>query len=119
MAEKRKIRVLAIEDDPFCVAIYRHYGEKMKAVSLEIQRSVALEESFDFLDKNREIDIIFLDYLLHTTFAGLEILQHIRAKGVTGPVLGVEMLSHEEAVGIMAQEKDKFDPRIWEVFLSH
>ena len=56
MEEKRKVKVLAIEDDPFCVAVYKHYGEKMRKLFLDVHHTVTLEESLSFLDGQPDID---------------------------------------------------------------
>jgi len=96
MEEKKMIQVLAIEDDPFCVSIYRHYGDKMKQFALNVHHSVTLQDSLAFLDEHRDMDIILLDYRVHSTITGLQILQHIRAKGVSVPVICVTGSGNEE-----------------------
>lgn len=102
MGERKKINVLAIEDDPFCVAIYRHYGERMKKIVLNVEHAVTLEESLNYLDTRSDIDMIILDYRVHSTLTGLEILQHIRGKGFKIPVIVVTGSGDEEiAVALM------------------
>ncbi|MCP4652993.1 MAG: HD domain-containing protein [Candidatus Omnitrophica bacterium] len=98
---KKTIKVLAIEDDPFFVAVFKHYGEKMKDFRLDVNHVVSLQDSLDFLDEHSEIDLIFLDYRVHSKITGLEILQHIRAKGVKAPIIVVTGSGNEEIAVLM------------------
>jgi len=101
MLEKRTIRTLIIEDDPFSVAILKHYADKFNKFKLIIDHTVTLEESLDYLDKHRDIELIFLDYRIHSKITGLEILQHIRAKGIKVPVIIVTGSGSEEVAVAM------------------
>ncbi len=102
MNKKKVLKVVAIEDDPFSVAILKHYGSKLDDFEFELYHTVSLEESLDFLEKHPEIDLIFLDYRVHNTITGLEMLQHIRARGVNVPVIVVTGSGNEEiAVSMM------------------
>lgn len=100
--EKRKLVVLAIDDDKFSVAILRHYASKLQRFDLDIHHTVHLQESLRFLDEHPEINCIFLDYRVHGNMTGLNILQHIRAKGINIPVIVVTGSGNEEiAVAMM------------------
>lgn len=101
MGEKRKLKVLTIENDSLSVSIYKHYGEKMKNFFLDIYNTVTLEDSLFFLDNRPDIDIIFLDYRMHSRLTGLEILQHIRAKGFKIPIIVVTGSGNEEVAVTM------------------
>ena len=102
MSEKRMLKALVIEDDPFSVAILKHYGSKLDNFILELYHTVSLEESLEFMEKHPEIELIFLDYRVHSTITGLEILQHIRARGINVPVIIVTGSGSEEvAVSMM------------------
>lgn len=102
MADKRLIKTLIIEDDPFSVAVIQHYGENMQDIKLDVHHTINLEESLDFLDKHQEIELIFLDYRVHSKITGLEILQHIRAKGARVPVIVITGSGDEEiAIAMM------------------
>ncbi|MFH1338687.1 MAG: HD domain-containing phosphohydrolase, partial [Candidatus Omnitrophota bacterium] len=96
MADKKVINTLVIEDDPFSVAVLEHYGARLKDFKLNINHTVTLEESLSFLDKQPQVELIFLDYRIHSKLTGLEILQHIRAKGVKVPVIVVTGSGNEE-----------------------
>jgi PAS domain S-box-containing protein len=102
MKEKRRVQTLIIEDDPFSVAILRRYGEEMQKFILDIHHRVTLQDSLEFLDKHPYIELIFLDYRIHSKITGLEILQHIRAKGIKVPVIIITGSGNEEiAVALM------------------
>lgn len=102
MEEKRTIQALIIEDDPFSVAVITHFGEKMQDIRFNVYHVVSLEESLNFLDEHPEIELIILDYRVHSKITGLEILQHIRAKGINVPVIIITGSGDEEiAVGMM------------------
>lgn len=96
MPEKKVIQTLVIEDDPFSVAVLEHYGNKLKDFKLNISHTVTLEDSLVFLDNHSEIELIFLDYRVHSKLTGLEILQHIRAKGIKVPIIVVTGSGNEE-----------------------
>ncbi|MFH1767571.1 MAG: response regulator [Candidatus Omnitrophota bacterium] len=87
MSEKRVINALNIEDDPFSVAILRYYGDNLKDFRLNIKHTVTLEDSLNFLDNHNDIELIFLDYRIQHKITGMEILQHIRAKGIRTPII--------------------------------
>lgn len=101
MGEKRIVQTLIIEDDPFSVAVITHFGEKMKDIRLCVHHVVSLEESLNFLDKHSEIEVIILDYRVHSKITGLEILQHIRAKGINVPVIIITGSGDEEVAVLM------------------
>src|SRR3990167_1020854 len=87
MNEKRIIQALMIEDNPFFVVVFNDLGKKMRDIELTIHHTVSLEDSLNFLDRHHEIELILLDYRVHDKITGLEILQHIRAKGINVPVI--------------------------------
>ena len=87
MSEKRIIQTLMIEDNPFFVVIFNDLGKKMRDIELNIHHTISLEDSLNFLDRHREIELIILDYRLHEKITGLEILQHIRAKNINISVI--------------------------------
>ena len=87
MSEKRIIQTLMIEDNPFFVVIFNDLGKKMRDIELNIHHTISLEDSLNFLDQHREIELIILDYRLHEKITGLEILQHIRAKNINISVI--------------------------------
>jgi len=100
--DKQILKALVIEDDPFSAAILRHYGDKMEKYSLDLHHANTLEESLSYLDSCKDIQIIFLDYRVHSRITGLEILQHIRANAVKAPVIIVTGSGNEEiAVALM------------------
>lgn len=102
MGEKRVIQALAIEDDPFSAAVVKHLGGQMQDIRLDVHHTVTLEESLYFLSSKPQIEIILLDYRVHSRITGLEILQHIRAKGINTPVIIVTGSGDEEiAVTLM------------------
>lgn len=101
MNKKKILRTLAIEDDPFSVAVLEHYGNRLKDFTLEINHTVNLEESLMFLDQHPTIELIFLDYRVHSKLTGLEMLQHIRAKGINVPVIVITASGNEEVAVIM------------------
>jgi PAS domain S-box-containing protein len=102
MEGKRVVQTLVIEDDPFSVAILRRYGEEMQKFKLNIHHRVTLQESLEFLDKHQEIELIFLDYRIHNKITGLDILHHIRARGIKVPVIVITGSGSEEvAVALM------------------
>lgn len=124
--DKKIVEVLAIEDDPFCVSIYRHYATKMENLSLNINHVVTLEDSLEFLNRESNIDVILLDYRVHSSLTGLEILQHIRAKGVTAPVLCITGSGDEEVAVAMMKAgasdylvKGHLSPEILEKSISY
>ena len=96
MAKKKIIQTLVIEDDPFSVAVLEHYGDRLKDFKLNISHTVTLEESLVFLDNHPEIELIFLDYRVHSKLTGLEILQHIRGKGIKAPIIVVTGSGNEK-----------------------
>ncbi|MFC1592724.1 response regulator, partial [Candidatus Omnitrophota bacterium] len=101
MAVIKTIEALAIEDDPFSVAVLEHYGTKLSSFKLNIHHTVTLEDSLSFLDDHREIELIFLDFRVHSKLTGLEMLQHIRAKGINVPVIVVTASGNEEIAVMM------------------
>ncbi len=102
MGEKKVLEVMVIEDDLFSVAILEHYGKKLDDFILNIHHTVSLEDSLVFLDNNPQIEIIFLDYRVHSNITGLEILQHLRARGINIPVIIITGSGNEEvAVAMM------------------
>jgi len=102
MSDKKVLEAMVIEDDPFSVAVLEYYGKKLDDFVLNIHHTVSLEESLAFLDSSPNIDIIFLDYRVHSSITGLEILQHIRARGVNVPIIIVTGSGNEEvAVSMM------------------
>lgn len=102
MADKRVVETLIIEDDPFSVAVISRLGQEMRDIRLNVHHVVTLEESLYFLSKHPEIELITLDYRVHTRLTGLEILQHIRAKGINVPVIVITGSGDEEiAVALM------------------
>lgn len=102
MTEKRLIQALVIEDDPFSVAVITNLGQEMQDIKLNVHHVVTLEESLYFLSQQPEIELIILDYRVHSTITGLDILQHIRAKGINAPVIIVTGSGDEEiAVAMM------------------
>jgi len=102
MSKKRILKAVAIEDDPFSVATLKYYGSKLDDFTLELYHTVSLEESLEFLEKHPEIELIFLDYRVHNTITGLEILQHIRARDINVPVIIITGSGNEEvAVAMM------------------
>jgi PAS domain S-box-containing protein len=96
MAEKRLIKTLMIEDDPFSVAVISSLGQEMQDIKLDVHHVVTLEESLYFLSQQSDIELIILDYRIHSKITGLEILQHIRAKGINAPVIVVTGSGDEE-----------------------
>lgn len=102
MGEKRVIKTLIIEDDPFSVAVLKHLGEEMEHIKLDVHHTVTLEESLYLLSQNQSIELIILDYRMHSKITGLEVLQHIRAKGINVPVIIVTGSGNEDvAVAMM------------------
>jgi PAS domain S-box-containing protein len=101
MAEKKVLRALIIEDDPFFVAVMEDYCHKMVDIELQLHHTVTLEDSLDYLDKHRDVEIIILDYLLLDKLTGLVVLQHIRAKGIKVPVIVVTGRGDEEIAVLM------------------
>jgi len=102
MAEKKTIKTLVIDDDPFSVAVLKHLGEEMPSIQLDVHHVVTLEESLYILSQNQNIELIILDYRVHSKITGLEILQHIRAKGINVPVIIVTGSGNEDvAVAMM------------------
>lgn len=101
MEEKRIIQTLIIEDDPFSVAVIRHFGDEMHDIVLNVHHVVSLEESLCFLSAHPEIELIILDYRVHSKITGLEILQHIRVKGINVPVIIVTGSGDEEVAVMM------------------
>jgi PAS domain S-box-containing protein len=99
--EKKIIQTLVIEDDPFSVVVLEHYGDRLNDFKLDVHHTVTLEESLDFLDKHPEVELIFLDYRVHNKITGLEILQHIRAKGIRVPVIIITASGNEEVAVAM------------------
>ena len=93
--DKKKINVLMIEDDPFSVAIIKHYAGSFQRLELLINHAVQLEEAIVFLDNN-PVDMIFLDYRVYSRITGLEVLQHLRAKGINLPVIIITGSGNEE-----------------------
>lgn len=100
MAEKRLIETLVIEDDPFSVAVLSRLGEEMQDIKLVVHHVVTLEDSLYFLSKHQAIELIILDYRVHSKITGFEILQHIRAKGIGVPVI-VATGSGDEEIAVM------------------
>lgn len=94
--ERKKINTLMIEDDPIFVAFLTHYSQRMKDIELKIIHKPTLEEVMDFLKEKQEIDLIIMDYRIHSKITGLEILQHIRAKGYTIPVIVITASGDEK-----------------------
>ncbi|MCM8801046.1 MAG: response regulator [Candidatus Omnitrophica bacterium] len=131
MKDKRLISTLVIEDDPFFVAYLRHYSDKMEEIALKIFYRVTLEEALSFLEENPKIELIILDYRIHSKITGLEILQHIRAKGFKMPIIIITASGDEEIAAALFKAgasdylvKGRFSPkelerRIKEVFQSH
>lgn len=102
MAEKRILNTLVIEDDPFSVAVIKHLGEEMISVRLDVHHTVTLEESLYYFSQNHGVELIILDYRVHSKITGLEVLQHIRAKGINVPVIIVTGSGNEDvAVAMM------------------
>ena len=101
MADKRLIPTLIIDDDPFSVTVIRHLGEEMRDIQLKVHHTVSLEDSLSFLDTHPEIGLIILDYRVHSKITGLEILQHIRVKGINVPVIIVTGSGDEEVAVMM------------------
>jgi PAS domain S-box-containing protein len=100
--QRKKIQSLMIEDDPFCVAVLKHYGDEMTKYELIFHHTIALEDSLKYLDEHPEVEIVFLDYRVDSVMTGLEILQHIRAKGIRIPVIVLTGSGNEEvAVAMM------------------
>lgn len=106
--QKRTIQTLIIEDDPFSVAVMKHLGEEMKDIRLNIRPVVTLEESLYSLSSQQDIELIILDYRVHSKITGLEILQHIRAKGITVPVI-VATGSGNEEIAVMMMKSGASD----------
>ena len=101
MADKRLIPTLIIDDDPFSVTVIRHLGEEMRDIQLKVHHTVSLEDSLSFLNTHPEIGLIILDYRVHSKITGLEILQHIRVKGINVPVIIVTGSGDEEVAVMM------------------
>lgn len=101
MTEKKLIQALLIEDDPFFAVVFSDLGKNMGSIELAVHHTVSLEESLSFLEEHHEIELILLDYRVHHKITGLEILQHIRAKGVNVPVIVVTASGSEEIAVIM------------------
>lgn len=102
MPQKRTIQTLVIDDDPFCVAVMTDFGQKMQDIELSVRHVVSLQESLNFLDSHPEIGLIILDYRVHSKITGLDILQHIRAKGIDIPIIIVTGSGDEQvAVSMM------------------
>jgi PAS domain S-box-containing protein len=100
--EKKKIQAVIVEDDPFSVAMLKHYSSEMMEYELAFHHTLALEDSLKYLDEHREVEIIFLDYRLDNVMTGLEILQHIRARNIKVPVIVLTGSGNEEiAVSMM------------------
>ena len=99
--KKRLLKVLAIEDDPFSVAVLKHYGKNLIEFELNIHHVVTLEEALEFLDTHPQLDLIFLDYRVHSKITGLEILQHIRGRGINTPVIVITGSGDEEIAAAM------------------
>lgn len=85
-----------IEDNLFFVVVFNDLGKKMRDIELTINHTISLEDSLNFLNQHPEIELILLDYRVHDKITGLEILQHIRAKGITTPVIVVTGSGNEE-----------------------
>ena len=96
MNEKRIIQALMIEDNPFFVVVFNDLSKKMREIELNIHHTISLEDSLNFLDQHHEIELIILDYRVHDKITGLEILQHIRAKGINVPVIVATGSGNEE-----------------------
>ncbi|HCD38387.1 MAG TPA: hypothetical protein DEQ77_06655 [Candidatus Omnitrophica bacterium] len=74
----------------------------MPSIQLDVHHVVTLEESLYILSQNQNIELIILDYRVHSKITGLEILQHIRAKGINVPVIIVTGSGNEDvAVAMM------------------
>ncbi len=112
MNEKRIIKTVVIEDDPLAVDIIRRINEELKEFTLDIYNVSTLEDSLSFLDNNPDVELIILDYHFHRRITGLEILQHIRAKGIKVPVIIVTNKGSEEiAVTMMKAGASDYIPR--------
>lgn len=101
MTVKKLIQALLIEDDPFFAVVFSDLGKKMGSIELAVHHTVSLEESLSFLEEHHETELILLDYRVHHQITGLEILQHIRAKGVNVPVIVVTASGSEEIAASM------------------
>lgn len=102
MAEKITLKTMVIEDDLFSVAIIKHLGEEMVSLRLDVHHTVTLEDSLYYLSQGQIVQLIILDYRVHSKITGLEILQHIRAKGINVPVIIVTGSGNEDvAVAMM------------------
>ncbi len=93
---KKTIKTLVIEDDPFFVAVLENYTRNFKEFGLIINHRTSLEDSLIFLDENPDTQLIIMDYRVHSEVTGLDILQHIRAKGINIPVIVVTASGDEE-----------------------
>jgi len=91
----RKIKAVIMEDDPFSVAIIKHYAYSFKRIELELIHIITLDDSLAYVEHN-PVDIIFLDYRLHSRLSGLDIIQHIRAKGILTPIIMITGSGSEE-----------------------
>ncbi len=94
--EKKLLKTLAIEDDPFSIAVLKHYGRNLNEFQLDIHHVVTLEDALEFLDSYPQLDLIFLDYRVHSKITGLEILQHIRGRGIKLPIIVITGSGDEE-----------------------
>ena len=54
MSEKKIIQTLMIEDNPFFVVVFNDLGKKMKDIELNINHTISLEDSLNFLGQHRE-----------------------------------------------------------------
>jgi len=99
--KKRKLNTLVIEDDPLSVAVLKHYSKNLTEFELDIYHVVTLEEALEFLDTHPQPDLIFLDYRVHSKITGLEILQHIRGRGINIPVIVITGSGDEEVAVAM------------------
>jgi CheY-like chemotaxis protein len=93
--QPEKLRVLVVDDDPVWVDGLQAQSAKLQKSRLQIEASHSFKDGLDYLENNREVDVVVVDYLLDKSHVGWDFINKARGLGMLVPYVIVSNQSTE------------------------
>jgi CheY-like chemotaxis protein len=93
-----KLRVLVVDDDRQWLDTLQTQSRKLNRSKLEIEASHSFSEGLQFLKKNKEIDVVVVDYFLDHSHVGSDFINKAREMGRMVPYVIVSGAQSSDVV---------------------